>query len=55
MNQAVTYYQEMKMDSALYFINWLKRANVKDPTIEHEETDERQNKRSVGGREGAEY
>ena len=31
MNQAVTYYQEMKMDSALYFINWLKRANVKDP------------------------
>ena len=35
MNQAVTYYQEMKMDSAMYFINWLKKANVKDPSIEN--------------------
>lgn len=35
MNQAVTYYQEMKMDSAMYFINWLKKNNVKDKSIEN--------------------
>lgn len=35
MNQAVTYYQEMKMDSAMYFVRWLKRANVKDPAIDN--------------------
>ena len=34
LNQAVTYYQEMKMDSAKYFINWLKRYNASDPALE---------------------
>ena len=34
LNQAVTYYQEMKMDSCKYFINWLKRYNASDPALE---------------------
>ncbi len=34
LNQAVTYYQELKMDSAKYFINWLKRNNASDPALE---------------------
>lgn len=35
LNQAVTYYQEQKMDSAMYFINWLKKANVVDATLDN--------------------
>lgn len=34
LNQAVTYYQELKMDSCKYFINWLKRYNASDPALE---------------------
>ena len=34
LNQAVTYYQELKMDSAKYFIGWLKRNNASDPALE---------------------
>ena len=34
LNQAVTYYQELKMDSCKYFINWLKKYNASDPALE---------------------
>ena len=34
LNQAVTYYQELKMDSCKYFISWLKRNNASDPALE---------------------
>lgn len=33
-NQAVTYYQEQKLDSAMYLINLIKSAGVKDKNIE---------------------
>ena len=35
LNQAVTYFQEQKMDSAMYFINWLRRAQVSDATLDN--------------------
>ena len=35
LNQAVTYFQEQKMDSAMYFINWLRRAQVNDATLDN--------------------
>ena len=35
LNQAVTYFQEQKMDSAMYFINWLRRAKVSDTTLDN--------------------
>ncbi len=34
LNQAVTYYQELKMDSCKYFIKWLKNYNASDPALE---------------------
>ena len=34
LNQAVTYYQELKMDSCKYFIKWLKQYNASDPALE---------------------
>ena len=35
LNQAVTYFQEQKIDSAMYFINWLRRAKVSDATLDN--------------------
>ena len=35
LNQAVTYFQEQKIDSAMYFINWLRRAKVSDTTLDN--------------------
>lgn len=35
LNQAVTYFQEQKMDSAMYFINWLRKAKVSDATLDN--------------------
>ena len=37
LNQAVTYFQEQKLDSALFFINWLHKANVSDVTLDNME------------------
>ena len=35
LNQAVTYFQEQKLDSAMFFINWLRRAKVSDATLDN--------------------